>query len=109
MTAPARIGERPTMREDLDRALALIAALTERIAVIEAARDVDEQLDGAAPAALPPSCVPIKAAARTVGYSESGLRKCIDRAKITGERPWWHYRRGRLLIDLDHCPRVVRT
>jgi hypothetical protein len=97
-TAPQRLGERPTLREDLDRALDLIAALTERVAVLESARDVDEQIDGAAPAALPPSWKPLKQAAAETGYSASGLRKI--RAP-----QWWKYVAGRVWVDTATCPR----
>jgi hypothetical protein len=106
MTATARLGTAPTMREDLDRALALVAALSERVSVLEAARDVDDQVDGPAPAPLPPNWKPIKLAAPIVGYSESGLRKAIRRHRAAR---WWRYDRGRLFVDIDHCPRPVRT
>jgi hypothetical protein len=108
MTATApRLGTTPTLREDLDRALDLIAVLTERIAVLESARDVDDAIDGTAPEPLPASWVPIKAAAPQVGYSEAGLRKAIKRH--AGGPRWWRYLCGRLFVDVDRCPRPVRT
>jgi hypothetical protein len=115
MTVTARLGTAPTMREDLDRALDLIAkqadviaALAGRIEVLEAARDVDDQVDGSTPQALPPNWRPIKKAAPIVGYSEPGLRKAMRR-HTDGPR-WWRYVGARLLIDVDRCPRrPVRT
>jgi hypothetical protein len=106
MTVSARLGTAPTLREDLDRALDLIAVLTDRIAALEAGRDADDQVDGPAPAALPASWKPIKLAAPEVGYGESGLRKAIKRHAGAG---WWCYLGGRLFVDTDHCPRPVRT
>jgi hypothetical protein len=111
MTATARIGERPTVREDLDRALALIAEQADviaahqvRIAALEARGDADDQIDGPAPAALPsPPWVPIKTAATLVGYSESALRK----ASKGGRAVWWQARGCRIWIDPARCPRRV--
>jgi hypothetical protein len=97
----ARLGTVPALREDLDRALTLIAALTERIEVLESARDVDDQVDGPAPQPLPPNWKPIKAAAAVVGYSESALRK----ASKGGRAVWWQTRGCRIWIDTDRCPR----
>lgn len=99
----ARLGTTPTMREDLDRALALIAALTERIAAIEAKGDADDHLDGPAPQPLPPNWKPIKVASALVGYSESALRK----ASKGGRAVWWQARGCRIWIDTDRCPRKV--
>jgi hypothetical protein len=79
----------------------LLRALA-RITALEARADAEDQLDGPAPAALPSSLQPIKAAA-AVGYSESGLRKARDR-HVEGPR-WWRYLGGRLFVDLDRCPR----
>jgi hypothetical protein len=97
----ARLGTVPSLREDLDRALALIAALTERIEVLESARDVDDQVDGPTPTPLPPNWKPIKAAAALVGYSESALRK----ASKGGRAVWWQARGCRIWINTDLCPR----
>jgi hypothetical protein len=102
VTTTNRLGTAPTLREDLDRALALIASLTERIAVLEAARDVDDQVDGPTPAPLPANWVSIKVAAELVGRSESALLKAIKRHP-DGVR-WWRYDRGRLFADIDRLP-----
>jgi hypothetical protein len=102
----ARLGATSTVREELDKALALIAVLAERIEAIEGQLAAQGDEDGPAPAPLASSWVPIKAAAALAGFSESGLRKRIDRAQLNGERrPWWHYRAGRLFVDVDRCPR----
>jgi hypothetical protein len=113
MTVTTRLGTGPTLREDLDRALGLIAEqavqIAEqalRIAALEAGRDADDQVDGPTPAPLPPNWKPIKTAAELVGYSESGLRKAIKRQR---DARWWEYSGGRLFVDIDHCPRPVRT
>jgi hypothetical protein len=97
-TAPPRLGATPTLREDLDRALGLIAALTERIVALEAGRDADDQVDGPAPAPLPPNWVPLKRAVEISGYSASALRK------LKSPR-WWKYDAGRVRVDVDACPR----
>jgi hypothetical protein len=93
-----RLGASPTLREDLDRALALIAALTERVAVLEARGEADDQLDGPAPQPLPPSWKPLKQAAAISGYSSSALRKLRSPS-------WWRYDAGRVFIDTATCPR----
>jgi hypothetical protein len=103
MTAPtARLGTTPTMREDLDRALALIAAMAERIAILESRSDVDDQIDGPAPAPLPATWVPLKQAAEISGYSASALRKLR-------EPRWWRYDGGRVLVDTKTCPRKLEV
>jgi hypothetical protein len=85
-----------------------ICALAERVAVLESARDVNDAIDGPAPPpALAPSWKPIKQAASLVGYSEPGLRKA-KRRHADGPR-WWRYLGGRLFVDIDRCPRPVRT
>lgn len=93
-----RLGTTPTMREDLDRALGLIAALTERIATLEARGDADDAVDGPGPQPLPPNWAPLKQAAAISGFSESGLRKL--RAPH-----WWKYVAGRVWVDTAVCPR----
>jgi hypothetical protein len=110
VTTARRLGETPTLVERvlmLERIVAeqaeVIAAQGTRISAIESARDVDDQVDGPAPAALPPNWRPIKVAAPLVGYSESGLRAAMKRH--TGGRRWWQYRDGRVLVDVDTCPR----
>jgi hypothetical protein len=98
----ARLGVTPTMREDLDRALDLIAALTDRVAVLEAARDADDAVDGEPPQPLPDNWKPLPEAAKIAGHSWSGLRK-----KITARRdgPWWRRRGNRILVDVTAMPR----
>jgi hypothetical protein len=108
MTAPApRFGEGPTSAERLDVVEKALAEALARIAVLESARDVAEEADGPVPGRLPPNWKPIKAAASQVGYSEAGLRKAIKRH--AGGPQWWRYLCGRLFVDVDRCPRPVRT
>jgi hypothetical protein len=53
---------------------------------------------------------PVKKAAAEVGYSQTGLRKAIDKAVQNRVRPrWWWYRRGRLWVDVNRCPRPRAT
>jgi hypothetical protein len=108
MVSARRLGEVPTLAErltTLERVVAeqaeLISTHQARIAVLEARGD-DEQLDGAAPAALPSNWQPLKQAAAIAGYSWSGLRK-----KITTRRdgPWWRRRGNRILVDVTAMPR----
>jgi hypothetical protein len=99
----ARLGTVPTTAERVELLERQLAEALERIAVLESARDVDEQIDGAAPVLLGPSWRPIKAAAALVGYSESALRK----ASKGGRAVWWQARGCRILIDIDRCPRRV--
>jgi hypothetical protein len=101
MTAP-RLGTAPTLREDLDRALDLIAAMGERIAVLEAARDADAGEDGPPPQPLPDNWKPLPEAAEIAGYSWSGLRKKITTLR---DGPWWKRRSNRILIDVTAMPR----
>jgi hypothetical protein len=106
----ARLGAAPTMREDLDRALALLAGQAEVIAA-QGARisALEDQLvaagdeDGPSPQPLPPQWKPIKAASALVGYSPTMLRKLND----GGRASWWAYRGSRIWIDTARCPRRV--
>ena len=99
----ARLGATPTVREELDKALALIAVLAERIEVIEGQLAAQGDEDGPAPAPLASSWVPIKAAAPAVGYTEFGLRAAMKR-HTDGPR-WWLYRACRVLVNVDTCPK----
>jgi hypothetical protein len=77
----------PTLREALD----LIAALTARVAVLEAERQVRE--DG--PARPPGRWLRMKAAARATGRSVSGLKKLC--------------RQGRVVFDDDAPCRLINV
>jgi hypothetical protein len=111
------LGTTPTPVERLAALERVVAEQAEAIAAYEvritALEDqiAHQEEDGPAPVRLPSSWHPVKAAAPLAGFSESGLRKRIDRAQLDGEQgPWWQYLGGRLFIDLDHCPRrAVRT
>jgi hypothetical protein len=100
--APGRpIGERPSAIEVAERALELIAKLSERIELIESQLGGNE--DGGPPAPGP-NLLPLKAAAQLTDFSATGLRKRISKAKRNREAPWWIWRISRLLVDLDRCP-----
>jgi hypothetical protein len=101
----ARFGTMPTMAERVLQLEHRLAEALARIAGLEEARDADDQVDGPAPAALPSSWVPLKAACAVAGFSPSGLRKRIATHQ-DGPR-WWMYRGSRLLIDVATCPRKV--
>jgi hypothetical protein len=96
-----RLGEVPTTAERLLVVERLLAEALARIEVLEAARDVDDAIDGPAPTPLSSSWKPIKTAAALVGYSESALRK----ASKGGRAVWWQARGCRIWIDTDRCPR----
>jgi hypothetical protein len=99
MTATApRLGTTPTLREDLDRALGLLAEALARIAALEARADADDAIDGDVPQPLPPNWKPLKRAVEISGYSASALRK------LKSPR-WWKYDAGRVRVDVDACPR----
>jgi hypothetical protein len=85
----------------------VIAALTERIAVLEDQLVAAGDEDGPTPQPLPPNWKPIKAAAALVGRSESALLKAIKRHR-DGVR-WWRYDRGRVFANIDRLPWPVRT
>jgi hypothetical protein len=107
MLSTARhLGEAPTAREVAEQALALARELAARIAALEAKRDAEDEVDGDVQA-LPSSWRPIKAAAAEVGYSVSGLR-AATRRHTDGPR-WWKFRAGRLLVNIETCPRKKRT
>jgi hypothetical protein len=110
MTAARRLGEMPTLAERiaaLERIVreqaAQLAAQAAMIAMLVADRDVAAAIDGEVPTALSSSWRPIKAAAADVGFSVSGLRAAIRRHE-DGPR-WWRFRAGRLLVNIDTCPR----
>jgi hypothetical protein len=105
----AQLGTVPTTAERVELLEQQLADALARIAALESARDVDDQVDGSAPTALPsPPWFPIKKAAALVGYSEPGLRKAIRRH--AGGAKWWRYSGARLFVDIDRCPRrPVRT
>jgi hypothetical protein len=108
VTAPApRFGERPTTAERVDLLEHQLAEALARIAALEARGDADDQIDGVAPAPLPPQWQPLKAACAVAGFSPSGLRKRIATHR-DGPR-WWKYRGSRLWIDIAACPRKVST
>jgi hypothetical protein len=46
-----------------------------------------------------------KRALEETGFSATGLRKAIARAKRQGGRPWHWWRSGRLWIDVSRAPR----
>jgi hypothetical protein len=102
-TAAPRLGTTPTLAERIDRLEHQLAEAMARIAALESARDADDQTDGPAPEALSSSWRPIKAAAEQVGYTESGLRAARRRHAAGPE--WWQYRAGRLLVNVDTCPK----
>jgi hypothetical protein len=90
----ARLGTASTLREALD----LIAALTERVVVLEAERQVRE--DGSPR----PSgrWLRLKAAARVTGYSVSGLKKMCQQDRIVFDYDGPHRK-----INVDTVPRKV--
>jgi hypothetical protein len=111
VSAARRLGEVPTLAErlaTLERVVAeqaeLMSTHQARIAVLEARGDVDEQLDGAAPAQLPPNWQPLKKAAAIAGYSWSGLRKKIPTRR---DGTWWRRPGNRILVDVTAMPRKV--
>jgi hypothetical protein len=103
MTATARrLGEGPTLAERLLVLEHVVAELLAWKAEHEAEEAKGEDGEPLSPLPSPP-WVPIKAAAPAVGYSESGLRAAMKRHR---DGPvWWQFDRGRLLVNIDTCPR----
>jgi hypothetical protein len=98
------LGTVPTMAERMALVEHRLAEALERIAVLDQlVVQHHEDEDGPAPAPLASSWRPLKAAAALVGYSESGLRAAIRR-HTDGPR-WWKYRSGRLLVNIETCPK----
>jgi hypothetical protein len=101
-TAPL-LGTVPTLVERLAALEHQLAEALARIAALEVGRAAAEEEDGPSPQASSSQWRPIKAAAALVGFSESGLRAAIRR-HTDGSR-WWKYRAGRLLVNIDTCPK----
>jgi hypothetical protein len=109
VSAVRRLGEVPTLAERVELLEHHLAEALARISALEDQRGATAEEDGSAPQPLPANWRPIKQAAAIVGYSEPGLRKAIRR-HVDGGRRWWRYLGGRLLIDIDRCPRrAIRT
>jgi hypothetical protein len=102
----ARLGTVPTTAERVETLEHQLADALVRITALEASRDADDAIDGPAPPLLPPNWKPLKRAAPLVGYSEPGLRKAMKRHAGAG---WYRYVGARLFVDVDRCPRPVRT
>jgi hypothetical protein len=98
-----RLGTVPTMAERMALVEHQLAEAWARIGVLEAKGDAEDAVDGPGPGELSSSWRPIKSAAAAVGYSESGLRAAMKRHP-DGPK-WWRYRAGRLLVNVDACPR----
>jgi hypothetical protein len=98
----AQLGTVPTTAERVELLEEQLADALARIAAPEARGDVDDQIDGAAPTALPPNWKPLPEAAKLAGFSWSGMRK-----KITTRRdgPWWKRRGNRILVNVTAMPR----
>jgi hypothetical protein len=97
-----RLGEGPTSAERIDRLERVVAELLAWKAEHEAKEANGEDGEPSPPLPSPP-WFPIKAAAPAVGYSESGLRAAMKR-HMDGPK-WWRFHAGRLLVNIDTCPR----